>query len=151
MSFLCSCAGTDVAVKYADARVAPQLVQHLRHEAEVLQILAGLPEAHVAPLALAGTTGSTHDKFMLCTKLVPNARHLQPDLDHHLLPAALAALASVHSRRVMHGDLRRSNILVGGTADQQNVVLIDFGLAVASATPAQLQAEVQQMTQLFTA
>lgn len=61
-------------------------------------------------------------KFMGREKLSPN--HVQK-----LTWNLLSALYYLHSKRILHRDLKPQNILLSGDINQMNAKLCDFGLA----------------------
>lgn len=65
---------------------------------------------------------------IVCSGLTAIALYFAGDAD--LLPAALAILANIHTRGVIHGDLRPENFLVNeadiGKGGAKTVVIFDF-------------------------
>lgn len=123
--------GVDVAIKELSAPT-PELVELLRDEARILFALK-----HPAFPAVRDFFNDA-GRFFLVMDLVPGmalstlvAQHgpLTPVALDALARGALAALAHLHAARIVHRDLKPANIICDG----DRVVLVDFGIARASA------------------
>lgn len=73
--------------------------------------------------------------------------------DADLLPAALAILANIHERGVMHGDLRPEKFLVNeagiAMGGAKSIVLFDFSHSTFDMDNEAQRAEVADMEKLF--
>ncbi|CAL8462640.1 g2173 [Coccomyxa elongata] len=100
----------------------------LRNEAMVYLVLQELWNKDVPELLLAGPLRAFRSGYALGTCLSPGRPLQEGDAD--LLPAALAILANVHARGVIHGDLREENFLVNeagiAMGGAKTIMLFDF-------------------------
>ena len=73
--------------------------------------------------------------------------------DADLLPAALAILANIHAKGVLHGDLRPENFLINeadiGKGGTKTVIIFDFSHCSFSMGREDQSKEVDEMKALF--
>ena len=62
---------------------------------------------------------------------------------------ALRVLGMIHEKRVVHGDLRLPNFVLGLNPGSSPVMLIDFEVSTIGATDAQISNELQEFHRLF--
>ncbi|BDA46513.1 hypothetical protein COCOBI_08-6070 [Coccomyxa sp. Obi] len=141
--------GRSVALKLAPP--GSREGEMLRKEADVYMVLQELWNKNVPELLLAGPLHAFRSGYALGTCLLPGRRLQKGDED--LLPAALAILANIHAKGVIHGDLREDNFLVneagvamGGT---KTIVLIDFSHASLNPDKKAQDDEIDEMKDLF--
>ncbi|MEO7723290.1 MAG: protein kinase [Chthoniobacterales bacterium] len=131
-------------IKPVDGNTA-ELLDRFRAEREVL---ASLDHPNIAALFDAGTTAEGLPYFVM--EYVPGTPVTDYVKEHHLslrprlalFLKICAAVEVAHRRRVVHRDLKRSNILVTGEGEPK---LLDFGIAkLLEENPLALTATGQQ-------
>ena len=70
--------------------------------------------------------------------------------DEYLYPAALAILHKVHSRGVIHGDVRYQNFVVSPQGSLPAIWLLDFSHCVLSHDEEKQQDDLNELHDLFT-
>lgn len=119
----------------------------LAHEGNVLLTLQPLWGTYIPPLVALGAAFG-QDDYILATQYV-RGRQLRPADDAHLLPQLQEALQAVHGLGILHGDIRRQNILVSVESGRQRVWLIDFGYAKQQASESEFNIEMEQLAFVF--
>jgi len=62
-------------------------------------------------------------------RMVRQQRHLAPQLAAELIAQVADALDAAHRQELIHRDIKPANILIGGSEDEYDAYLTDFGLA----------------------
>jgi len=129
-------AGQVVAVKRLGRSAGPQVVERLKREAAVLasldhphvvRILDLVADGNGAAMAMEYAAGGS-----LATLLARRGR-LRPEEAVAVAVPLADALAAVHRRGLVHGDVKPANVLFTAAGAP---VLADFGLAAPSSDPA---------------
>lgn len=136
--------GRKVAVKILHPRYAadPALAERFLREARAL---ARLSHPHIVRIYTLGPAGEAPYFIMEYVEGAPlteAARPLDPRRKAGLMHKVLLAVAFLHERGMIHRDLKPGNILVGSDLEPK---LLDFGLALDTATAARLTETGQAM------
>lgn len=104
-------------------------------------------------LRLPVTSGSVACKVVRLCALACQHLLCYPTGDADLLPAALAILANVHARGIIHGDLREENFLVNeagiAMGGAKTIMLFDFSHSSIDSDKEAQAYEVDEMVDLF--
>jgi serine/threonine protein kinase len=146
-------AGEELAVKLVsyDHPEVESLLAELRNEAAMYNLLETLQGDAIGRLVFSGDIRLGHRnrlKYALATVKWGRSGTEGVQLPASLEHAAVTALRSVHSKGVLHGDIRVSNLLFLGDA----VKLIDFAAARVADQVAEagaFQAEMKHLRELF--
>lgn len=131
--------GAPVAVKLS--RSADKVAwEHLAVEAEMLQTLAAYPDSpHIVKLVypLVGALPASSEPHALVVRPVGQPVHMaigqllagqqRTDAVFGAMAGVLAALQAAHGMKLLHNDVRPSNVILQG--DNGRAVLIDWGVA----------------------
>ncbi|KFH69284.1 hypothetical protein MVEG_04099 [Podila verticillata NRRL 6337] len=131
--------GHDVVVKKCDIWNQGPVVEELKHEARVYQVLRTLQGRYIPELRIAGVADGM--EMMLVTDFVGtdvSQEHLG-DSDQEKIKAALSA---IHDLGVIHGDIRPQNILVQHDGQNARFYFVDFGLSRITADKTELNWEM---------
>ena len=125
----------EVAVKVIPSSLAvePRYVENFYHEAK---IVAGLEHPHIVPIYDYGTQDNLSYIAMRLLTGGPLGtflaqRHLTPEETSRLLGQLADALDYAHSCRVVHRDIKVSNVMFD---QRHNAFLVDFGIAKLNPT-----------------
>lgn len=133
-----------VAIKTA---LAPRVQELLQNEATIYGHMQAA-QGFVVPRLVYGGRGVGDRGYILATELIHGEALSDDNASPELCQAALTALRTVHSMGVVHGDLKRSNLLVEGN----KVWLIDFSHASAASdadSTIMMEEEEKLMLDLF--
>jgi len=137
----------DVVVKIADIYKHPELELELTHEGDVYERLRALQGVVIPRLVTYGRFAEDFLCGLATADSGVDATHFDPDAT--FTDKALLALRMVHELGVLHGDIKRANILRNTAGDP---ILVDFAMAkvlVGSSPPEDISAmqeeEVQQL------
>ncbi|KAF9378893.1 hypothetical protein CPC16_011072 [Podila verticillata] len=131
--------GHDVVVKKCDIWNQGPVVEELKHEARVYQVLRTLQGRYIPELRIAGVADGM--EMMLVTDFVGtdvSQEHLD-DSDQEKIKAALSA---IHDLGVIHSDIRPQNILVQHDGQNARFYFVDFGLSRITADKTELNWEM---------
>jgi hypothetical protein len=137
----------DVVVKIADIFKHPELELELTHEGDVYKRLRALQGVVIPRLVTYGRFAEDFLCGLATADSGVDATHFDPDAT--FTAKALQALRMVHELGVLHGDIKRANILRNTAGDP---MLVDFAMAkvLAGSSPpedisAMQEEEVQQL------
>jgi predicted Ser/Thr protein kinase len=133
-----------IALKAIDLYKQSSMIDELDHEMEVYDLLSDLQGSYIPTLLLHGfyEGGMYFIGFSLCGN-VPEK------LDTKQKRTLLRAMDLIHSRGIVHNDIKKENILVDGSG---NPFIIDFGFATINTTldaQNQEKAQLQALLELF--
>ncbi|MBI5368982.1 MAG: protein kinase, partial [Planctomycetes bacterium] len=124
--------GADVAVKLLRPELAgPDALAHLRHEFRLLAALdhPGIARVFDFDRDAAGGDWFFTAEFVDGRDLLAATEALPPERIYPLLAQACRALDYVHSRGLVHFDVKPENLIVAGAGREARVKLVDFDLA----------------------
>ncbi|KAF9335443.1 hypothetical protein BG006_000081 [Podila minutissima] len=118
--------GFKVVVKKCDIWNQGSVVEELKHEARVYQVLRTLQGRYIPELRIAGVADGM--EMMLVTDFVGS------DISHERLDDSdqekiRAALSAIHDLGVVHGDIRPQNILVQHDGPNAWFYFVNLGLS----------------------
>jgi tRNA A-37 threonylcarbamoyl transferase component Bud32 len=118
--------GKWVVLKTADIFNQHELVQELKHEAEIFRVLESLQGKCIPRLCFEGYIGGV--LFALGMNYVgEDLSNCQITDANELEQQAVAVLKQIHSLGVLHGDIRKQNIVISKRT--KTVFFVDFGLS----------------------
>ncbi|KAG0281992.1 hypothetical protein BGZ97_009190 [Linnemannia gamsii] len=129
-TYKASWGGHDVVVKKCDIRNQGPVVEELRHEARVYQVLRTLQGRYIPKLRFAGVADGM--EMILVTDFV-GSEVSHKRLDDSDLEKIWAALSAIHDLGVVHGDIRPQNIVVQHDGPSVRFYFVDFGLSQTGA------------------
>jgi serine/threonine protein kinase len=117
------------------------MIDELKHEIEVYNSLSDLQGTYIPTLLLHGLYegGMYCIGFSLCGN-VPET------LDTKQKQTLLRAMDLIHSRGIVHNDIKKENILIDGSG---NPYIIDFGCATINTSLDAQNQEKDQLQDLF--
>ncbi|KAG0357033.1 hypothetical protein BG005_003994 [Podila minutissima] len=138
--------GVKVVVKKCDIWNQGPVVEELKHEARVYQVLQTLQGRYIPELRIAGVADGM--EMMLVTNFVGS------DISHERLDDSdqekiRAALSAIHDLGVVHGDIRPQNVLVQHDGPNARFYLVDFGLSRITADKTELLQETAVLNSLL--
>ena len=110
-----------IAVKHADLWKSPEMLAELRKEVAVYKALFDLQGRCIPQLKLFG-----HWQGSYCIGLSVHGSTPDGQLDSIQKQKIVDIVNAIHSRGVIHGDIRKENFLVD---ESGNPFVIDFGFA----------------------
>lgn len=138
--------GHDVVVKKCDVWNQGSVVEELKHEARVYQVLRTLQGQYIPELRIAGVADGM--EMMLVTDFV-GTDVSQEYLDDSDRDKVRAVLSAIHDLGVIHGDIRPQNILVQHDGQNASFYFVDFGLSRITADKTELNREMDVLDSLL--
>ncbi|KAI1288192.1 hypothetical protein EDD11_010051 [Mortierella claussenii] len=138
--------GCDVVVKKCDIWNERPVMDELKHEVKVYQVLQNLQGQCIPKLRIAGVADGM--EMILVTDFVGTdvSQESLDDSDQHKIRAALAA---IHDFGVVHGDIQPQNILVRRDGQDARFYFVDFGSSQIAANKSELQGEKEVLDTLL--
>ncbi|KAG0062554.1 hypothetical protein BGZ89_010563 [Linnemannia elongata] len=130
--------GCDVVVKKCDIWNQRPVVEELKHEATVYQYLEKLQGTAIPKLKIAGVSNGLEMVLVTDFRGHDISKERLEDSDRKKIRKALSA---IHRLGVLHGDIRRQNILMKRDGSIKRFVIIDFGRSEFTTTKKKLQFE----------
>ncbi|MBL7489774.1 diguanylate cyclase [Frankia sp. AgB1.9] len=112
--------------------LGPEAARRLRHEFEMLEMLAGVEGVVQLAVRVPPAAGSVLLTDVGGVALVGRSMPLEPDALVDLAASLAGAVAGMHQRGVVHRDINPANVVVGGP--RSGPILIDFALATTFTT-----------------
>ncbi|KAF9384816.1 hypothetical protein CPB97_005365 [Podila verticillata] len=138
--------GYNVVVKKCDIWNQGSVVEELKHEARVYQVLRTLQGRYIPELRIAGVADGM--EMMLVTDFV-GTDVSQERLDDSDQEKIRAALSAIHDLGVVHGDVRPQNILVQHDGPNARFYFVDFGMSWITADKTELNWEKDVLDSLL--
>lgn len=138
--------GYNVVVKKCDIWNQGSVVEELKHEARVYQVLRTLQGRYIPELRIAGVADGM--EMMLVTDFV-GTDVSQERLDDSDQEKIRAALSAIHDLGVVHGDIRPQNILVQHDGPNARFYFVDFGMSWITADKTELNWEKDVLDSLL--
>ncbi|KAG0277820.1 hypothetical protein BGZ97_009831, partial [Linnemannia gamsii] len=116
--------GCEVVVKKCDIWNERPVMEELRHEAMIYQVLRSLQGLCIPRLRIAGIADGM--EMLLVTDFVGNSI-CQESLEGSDQEKIRAALSAIHDLGVVHGDILPQNIVVQRDGSNTRFYFVDFG------------------------
>ncbi|KAG0362078.1 hypothetical protein BG005_006735 [Podila minutissima] len=138
--------GHSVVVKKCDVWNQGPVVEELKHEARVYQVLRTIQGRYIPELRIAGVADGM--EIMLVTDFVGTdvSQERLDDSDQEKIKVALSA---IHDLGVVHGDIRPQNILVQHDGPCAQFYFVDFGMSRITADKTELNWEMDVLDLLL--
>ncbi|KAF9138565.1 hypothetical protein BGX30_009003 [Mortierella sp. GBA39] len=146
-TYKASWGGHNVVVKKCDIWNQRPVVEELKHEARVYQVLRTLQGQHIPELRFAGVADGM--EMILVTDFVGSdvSHERLDDSDQEKIRAALSA---IHDLGVVHGDIRPQNIVVQHDGPNVRFYIVDFGMSRIAADTTERDWEKDVLDSLLT-
>ncbi|GES81858.1 kinase-like domain-containing protein [Rhizophagus clarus] len=123
----CEFRGNTIALKCTDLWKSPScILKEMQNEVKIYQILSTIQGEYIPKLLCYGYYGGGMC-YVIGTSFVGTALTNYKHITERQRVMGLYALNVIHSKGVLHNDIRTENILLNNIND--NVYLIDFGMA----------------------
>ena len=143
----CEFHGITIALKCTDLwKSPPYILKEMHNEVNIYQILSTIQGVYIPRLVCYGYYGGGMC-YVIGTAFVGTPLTNYKYITERQRLMALLALNAIHSKGLLHKDIRKENILLSNTTD--NVYLIDFGMASYNRDVKKFDKEKWELAQLL--
>ena len=139
--------GERVALKLGDIWQYPELEKEMLCEAEIYISLKKLQGRTIPKLKGYGYTAG--GLFAIVTDIAGSPIKAEDMNNEQCNKAVVNALAQIHKHGILHGDIRRDNILVKPARNRIKVSIIDFGFSRKILDEGEAQREMMALKKML--